>query len=97
METQDNIKQVEKDFETVYEKLIDRLDIPGQIKTADCFEMCGIPYPRYTVAFRKIMEIMVEQKKARKIMKGYYEILRANRSNPIYVSEARHNGTVFAN
>jgi hypothetical protein len=76
-------------FDNIYELLTERLNQIGPIRTRDAWKTCCDAqkdldysdrhgYSTLTVAFRQIMETMVEQGKAEKIKNGEYNILRPN-------------------
>ena len=67
-------------FETVLDALETKLNRVGTITLRASFKHSGLgDYSRFSVAFRKIMELMCEQDKARKIVNGRYEILKPNK------------------
>lgn len=67
-------------FDQVYEILEDRLNKLGEISTSEAFQLCRtkVGYNATTVAFRQIMDNMIEQGKAIRIKNGRYKIIRSN-------------------
>lgn len=66
-------------FDEVYDKLAPRLNQVGRITTDDAWKFTRVPYSRMVVVFKQIMETMIEQKKAVKIGRGQYEILKPDK------------------
>jgi hypothetical protein len=88
----------QSDFDLVYDSIIDLLDKPGEIVTGKAVKLSGLPYSRGAYAFYSIMAIMIKQRKAVKVSRGVWKILKANRSNPIYrVPEQNYSGAILAN
>lgn len=69
-----------KDYEwnRIYHLLEPRLNQIGEIRTKDAWELVKWPYGMVSMVFKQVMETMMEQKKAIKISKGKYKILRSN-------------------
>ena len=68
-------------FDCIYNDLEKRLDLVGEITTNDAWQICRSKHGSYTsiaMVFKQIMMTMVEQKKAIRIRKGKYNILKPN-------------------
>lgn len=69
-------------FEQVLDLIEDRLDQIGEIRLAEVWKLCenhNLTYGLVAAYFEKIMELMIEQKKAVKLTRGSYCILKPNR------------------
>src|SRR5437879_2364394 len=77
-------RTAEQTFEKIYELLKNRLDVLGNIKSGEAWEICRIYFGYSTICreFRKIMGLMIEQKKAIKVGYGIWKILKPNRKKP---------------
>lgn len=67
-------------FDKILSELEPRLDKLGLITTDEAWKLCKVRwgYSTITTQFRKIMDMMVTQGKAKKIKNGKWEILKPN-------------------
>ncbi len=74
-----NGQPINDTFEQIYEVLLPRLNVLGEITTAEVAKLSPHPYTITSIAFRHIMKTMTEQGKAKMMCNGRYEILKPNK------------------